>query len=132
MRTIPGPIESLSLDSTAPRSALNRSADNGAEVPDQGAVGPGGNKTNATGTRNRYVKAAVTLGALVVAVNICVLPFILYVIIVSFFCPQCSNGFIRDILANILYMNSCLNPILYAATMSKIRRFYKSLFCQRN
>ena len=57
------------------RSSLNRSADDGTEINDQGAVGPDGNKTNDTGTRNRYVKAAVTLGALVVAVNIMRLAF---------------------------------------------------------
>ncbi|XP_072039229.1 histamine H3 receptor-like [Amphiura filiformis] len=79
--------------------------------------------------KNRYVKAAITLAALVIALNLCLLPFILYTLYVSLVCPICSDRLIRDILSNIVVpLNSCLNPILYAATMSKIKRFYKRLF----
>ncbi|XP_072039230.1 D(1A) dopamine receptor-like [Amphiura filiformis] len=83
-------------------------------------------------TRNRYTKAAITLGALVIALNICLPPFVLYILTVSFFCPECSNGLVRDMLSNLTFFNSCLNPLLYAATMGKIRRFYKTLIlCKR-
>ena len=84
------------------------------------------------GSRNRYTKAAITLGALIIALNICLPPFVLYILIISFFCPKCSNGNVRDMLNYLLYFNSCLNPLLYAATMGKIRRFYKSIICRRS
>ncbi|XP_072037149.1 beta-3 adrenergic receptor-like [Amphiura filiformis] len=77
----------------------------------------------------RYKKAAVLLGAIVLLVNICTLPFVLYVIITSVFCPQCNNAYHRDILGDLLYLNSCINPFLYAGTMIKIRKFYKRVLC---
>ncbi|XP_072039227.1 D(5)-like dopamine receptor [Amphiura filiformis] len=84
---------------------------------------PGGSSTN------RYVKAAITLAALVIALNLCLLPFILYTLYVSLVCPTCGDRLIRDILSNIFVpLNSCINPVLYAVTMSKIKRFYKRLF----
>ncbi|XP_072039228.1 histamine H3 receptor-like [Amphiura filiformis] len=79
--------------------------------------------------KNRYVKAAITLAALVIALNLCLLPFLLYTLYVSLVCPTCSDRLIRDTLSNIFVpLNSCINPILYAVTMSKIKRFYKRLF----
>ena len=79
--------------------------------------------------QNRYVKAAVTLSALIIALNVCLLPFILYIIYVSLVCPICSNGLVREILSLIvLPLNSCINPILYAITMAKIKQFYLKMF----
>ncbi|XP_072037143.1 beta-3 adrenergic receptor-like [Amphiura filiformis] len=77
----------------------------------------------------RYKKTAVLLGTIVLVVNICTLPYVLYVIITSFFCPQCNKAYHRDILRYLLYLNSCINPFLYAATMVKIRDFYKRVLC---
>ena len=91
-----------------------------------------GDRSTREGSRNRYTKAAITLGALVMALNICLPPFVLYILIISFFCPKCSNGNVRDMLNYLLYFNSCLNPLLYAVTMGKIRRFYKSIICKRS
>ncbi len=82
-----------------------------------------------TKPQNRYVKAAVTLAALVIALNVCLLPFLLYTLYISLICPVCSNGHIRSILSTVIIpLNSCINPILYAVTMSKIKRFYKKMF----
>ena len=86
--------------------------------------------TQNNASRNRYTKAAITLGALVITLNICMPPYVLYVIIVSFFCPECSNGSVREMLIYLIFVNSSINPLLYAATMGKIRRFYKSVFCK--
>ena len=41
--------------------------------------------------KNRYVKPAITLLALVTAMFICMVPYCSYVIIVNFICPKCSN-----------------------------------------
>ncbi|XP_072037142.1 beta-1 adrenergic receptor-like [Amphiura filiformis] len=76
----------------------------------------------------RYKKAAMLLGAIVLVVNICTLPFVLYALITAF-CPQCNNMRLRDQLVYLVYFNSCINPFLYAATMIKIRRFYKRVLC---
>ncbi len=82
-----------------------------------------------TKPQNRYVKAAVTLAALVIALNVCLLPYILYTFYVSLICPICSNRHIRGIFAYVVVpLNSCINPILYATTMSKIKGFYKKIF----
>ncbi len=79
--------------------------------------------------QNRYVKAAKTLTALIIALNVCMQPFILYLLLVSFMCPSCNIGLIRDILSLIVIpMNSCINPILYATTMNKIKQFYLKMF----
>ncbi|XP_072037147.1 probable G-protein coupled receptor No18 [Amphiura filiformis] len=75
-----------------------------------------------------YKKAAMLLGAIVSAVNICTLPYVLYALITTF-CPKCNNVHLCDQLRNLLYLNSCINPFLYAATMTKIRNFYKRALC---
>ncbi len=90
-------------------------------------------RNTAASPQNRYVKAAITLAALVIALNVCVLPFVLYTLYVSLVCPICNNGLIRDFLSLIVIpMNSCINPILYAATMSKIKQFYLKMFRLNN
>ena len=82
--------------------------------------------------KNRYVKAAITLAALVATLNFCLMPYIIYNFYVTLICPACNNGRMRTILANLFVnFNSCLNPVLYALTMSKIRRFYKRILCSK-
>ena len=90
------------------------------------------NDRNSAGdSRKRYRKAAAVLGALVIVLNLCLLPFILYSLSVSLFCPQCYNVLVREILLDVIYLNSCINPFMYAVTMSKIRNFYKCTVCRR-
>ena len=75
--------------------------------------------------RNRYVKPAVTLMALVSAMAICMLPYCFYVIIVECLCQKCSYEF--NLLKALLFLqfcNACLDPFLYAMTQRKIREFY--------
>ncbi len=89
--------------------------------------------TNTDVNQQRYVKAAITFTALIVALNVCLLPFVLYISLVSLVCPICSNGLIREILGIIVIpMNSCINPILYAVTMRKIKQFYLKMLRQNN
>ena len=38
----------------------------------------------------RYRKAAIVFGALVTILNICLLPYVFYSLVVSFLCPQCK------------------------------------------
>ena len=77
-------------------------------------------------SRSRYVKPAVTLFAIVLAMAICMLPYCFYVIVIGLICPECNN---REILFNLLFLqffNACLDPILYGITQRKIREFYTS------
>ena len=80
--------------------------------------------------RSRYVKPAVTLVALVLAMTICMLPYCLYVIItdIMFVCPTCQNVKLLYNLLLLQFCNACLDPFLYAMTKGKIRNFYSKLF----
>ncbi|XP_072022099.1 melanopsin-like [Amphiura filiformis] len=79
-------------------------------------------------SNKRYKKAAIVLGSIVLVVNICTLPYVLYALI-TVFCPQYNNVHLQDTLRYLGYLNSCINPFLYAATMIKIRKFYKRVLC---
>ncbi len=77
----------------------------------------------------RYKKSAKVLGAIVTVMNICTLPFVIYAI-VTVFCIECQYYYVRQPLVYLLYLNSSINPFLYAATMSAIRKFYKRILCK--
>ena len=79
-------------------------------------------------TRNRYVRPAIILGALVVAMGISVLPYLSYVFIVVLACPACHKPQIVYILALLLYCKPLFDGVLYGVTERKMRRFYKSVF----
>ena len=81
--------------------------------------------------KKRYRKATIVLGALVTVLNICILPYVTYGLITGFFCKRCINKQVRNILVEVIHLNSCINPFLYAVTMSKIRNFYKHILCGR-
>lgn len=79
-------------------------------------------------TKNRYIKPAVTLSALVCAMAICMMPYCLYVII-GIVWPSCVMGANPDILYGLILLqisSSLLDPFLYAMTQSKIKNFYIS------
>ena len=75
--------------------------------------------------KSRYIKAAVTLAALVAALGICILPYCMY-IIVGIFCSECTSVTALYIILNIVHMNPLLDPIFYSATQRNIREYYKS------
>ena len=81
------------------------------------------NQRSSNGPQKRYRKAAIVLGALVIVLNLCLLLFLLYSLSISLFCPPCNNPQVRRILVDVIYLNSGINPFLYALTMSKIRNF---------
>ena len=74
---------------------------------------------------SRYIKPAITLTALVAAMIICVVPYCLYIIYLGFFCPTCYDRTSVYAFVFMIYLNSLINPFLYAATQSKIRNFYR-------
>ncbi len=75
----------------------------------------------------RYMKAAVTLSALVTSMGVSMLPYCIYVL-VELFCPLCSDPKLVYILLTIIQCNPLLDPIFYGATQPKIRQLYKNKF----
>lgn len=93
--------------------------------PDQSATG-GSQGESRSRVRNRYIKPALSLIALVFGMAVCMLPYSLYVIIIELFCPKCNN---IPVLFNLLFLqfcNACLDPFLYALTQRKIQKLYCS------
>ena len=74
--------------------------------------------------KSRYIKAAITLAALVAAMGICILPYCMY-IIVGIFCSECTSVTALYIVLNIVHMNPLLDPIFYSATQRNIREYYR-------
>ncbi|XP_072037145.1 melanopsin-like [Amphiura filiformis] len=130
-------IQKLRQPMVHPSSNANTSSqnENPSQNPNRSAAGPSSSSNVPMAHRpeadanKRYKKAAILLGAIVLTVNICTLPYVLYIIITNVFCPQCNKAYYRDILRYWLYLNSCINPFLYAATVVKIRRYYKRTLC---
>ena len=67
---------SVSLSVLNPNNVISR---NRLGVEHEGSTSTGASVTaNRSSSRNRYIKAAVTLAALVLVLNLCLLPYILY------------------------------------------------------
>ena len=79
-----------------------------------------------TRTKNRYVKPAVTLGALVIAMTVSVCPYLSYVVIVGLLCQTCLDPSLVYQLSILLYSKPLFDAVLYSVTESKMRQFYKS------
>ena len=78
--------------------------------------------------KNRYVRPAVTLFALISAMTICMLPYCTYVIIIDGLCQSCTyNRSLFNILLFLQYSNALLDPFLYALTQRKIRKYFKNV-----
>ena len=75
--------------------------------------------------RNRYVKPAITLLALVSAMALCMLPYTFHVLAVEVFCPECADYHTLYSLLLLQFCNACLDPFMYAMTQRKIQKFYK-------
>ena len=77
--------------------------------------------------RKRYIRPAATLVSLVLAMAICMLPYSFYVLAMDFFCSHCPlNTDIIYALLLLQFSNAYLNPLLYAITHRRIRKFHKA------
>ncbi len=81
--------------------------------------------------RNRYIKPALSLTALVSSMAVCMLPYTIYVITVELFCPDCNDPVILYRLVFLQFCNACLDPFLYALTQRKIQELYCSCLLRR-
>ncbi len=94
-------------------------------VQSSGGATEEGSQQHESSIRNRYIKPALTLIALVTAMAVCMLPYCSYVIVVEWFCSECQDITVLYSFLFLQYINCCLDPVLYAATQSKIRKFYR-------
>ncbi len=80
---------------------------------------------------NREHKAAKTLGIVVGVFIVCWLPFFV-VNVVGPLCPECIKG--PDILLPVItwlgYINSALNPAIYACTSRSFKKAFKRILCR--
>ncbi|XP_072043937.1 kappa-type opioid receptor-like [Amphiura filiformis] len=74
--------------------------------------------------QNRYIKPVLTYVVLVISLSGCTLPVYVYLFYTLNICPDCYDYITTGYFYGILYLNSALNPILYAMTNAKIRGFY--------
>ena len=66
----------------------------------------------------------VTHAVLVLSLTVCTLPLCFYVLLININCQECYDYFKAGYYFEILFVNSALNPVLYALTNTKIRDFY--------
>ncbi|XP_038070780.1 dopamine receptor 2-like [Patiria miniata] len=80
---------------------------------------------------NREHKAAKTLGIVVGVFVVCWLPFFV-VNVASPLCPTCisSPHIVIPLLTWLGYINSALNPAIYAFTNKSFKRAYKKILCR--
>ena len=81
--------------------------------------------------RNRYIKPGITLGALVTAMAICMLPYCFYVIVTESGCEQCNDTVVLYWLLLLQFCNATIDPLIYVLTRKKMRQFYYNA-CTRN
>ena len=74
--------------------------------------------------KRRYIKPALTLAVLVIAMAISMLPYCIYLIIVAVD-PRLNDHYVITIMFFIGQLNPALDPVFYAATQKSVRAFYK-------
>ncbi|XP_071792575.1 5-hydroxytryptamine receptor 4-like [Asterias amurensis] len=78
--------------------------------------------------RARYIRPAIIMTTLVIAFFAFTLPYVIFITVVAQLCPECGDSNrVHFYLVNVFYLNSCINPFIYAATHPKIRRFHLKL-----
>ncbi|XP_022105067.1 beta-3 adrenergic receptor-like [Acanthaster planci] len=78
--------------------------------------------------RSRYVRPIITVICLVAALAVCYMPYCIYFLFVVTLCPSCNSPNLFTTFHLLRLFNSCLDPILYAATQRRIRTFYGKQF----
>ena len=86
-----------------------------------------GDTDRGSNPKNRYLKPAITLAALVASMSLSRLPYCLYTIIVGIH-PQLNKYEVIYIMLLILQLSPLLDPLFYAASQRLIQDFYKRKF----
>ena len=79
--------------------------------------------------RKQYIKPAIVLLVLDLAMAVSMLPYWTYNVIVQVFCPECLDLSSLYLVLLAEYFNSLLDPFLYVLTQRQIQRFYKTIIC---
>ncbi|XP_072037047.1 5-hydroxytryptamine receptor 1B-like [Amphiura filiformis] len=77
-----------------------------------------------SGSRARYIKPAITLSALVLAMITCLMPYNLYVIVIIPVCSKCYDPRLVSNLGILIFCNPLFDAVFYGVTQGKIRGFY--------
>lgn len=77
------------------------------------------------------IKAAKSLAVLVVTYAICWLPYTMLTIFISFF-PDSISDIVYEPTTWLLWLNSALNPILYALTNQQFKKNFSEMLCRCN
>ena len=118
---------SINVTSTVQGNNTDTNADS-VIIADEATGSTTGGSQSSSSPRSRYKKPAIILIVLVIAMIICLTPYCIYVIVIEMIFPELNNPRIIWNLVLLSYVNSVMNPCLYAATQSKIRRFYRLKF----
>lgn len=120
-------IERLTRISGSSMEHLNRVSHNGSGLENGNAAGLGRKLPEDRKKMKREHKAAKTLGVIMGVFLFCWLPFFV-VYIISNICPTCGVPVILiDILFWIGYLNSAVNPMIYAAFNQDFKSAFKKL-----
>ncbi len=97
-------------------------------------IGPEESRPKSASSRSRYVKPAITLSALVLAMVVCVMPYNIYVVIIVRVCRECYDPRLTSNLGILLFCNPLFDAVFYGITQGKIRTFYQAQVrsCWRN
>lgn len=83
---------------------------------------PKESKSKSTRENRRYVRPLVMLTFLVAVFCVCWIPFTLYFLYIHLICPLCLDKTVHMWLLSLLYLNACINPIIYAVSNKSIRK----------
>ncbi|XP_071944434.1 histamine H3 receptor-like [Antedon mediterranea] len=118
--------EIRSRSRTRPSHNISQSVTHGCDSTISTAVAFSVTSENPRNMLKKHRKAAVTLGALVIAFAICWTPYNI-VLIWSIVCDDCLSDTLWEVVNYLLWTNSAINPFLYALTNLKIRECYYKL-----
>ena len=105
-----------------PEASNTDSNEGSARLSENQTVGSTSSDTNHGSVKKRYIKSAVTLAALVSAMGISMLPYCIYLIVVSL--TGSFNSTLTFSMYLVLPLNPLLDPLFFAATQRGIREYY--------
>ena len=100
----------------------SRTNSNGGSAGENQTEASATSDTNHGTVKKRYIKSAVTLAALVSAMGISMLPYCIYLIVISL--TGSFNSTLTFSMYLVLQLNPLLDPLFFAATQRGIREYY--------
>jgi hypothetical protein len=79
--------------------------------------------------RHKTTKAAVTFFLIMATYFICIIPVIIFVIIIATDLSYREDSLARDVASCLYILNTVLDPVIYATRIPELKARYKRLFC---